>query len=178
MYASNNLTMRAVERRDCEPLRVAHNASLEYLSDPTFVTESMQEAWFASLGGGASRRYVIDSEAGLTAFVRIDNRDTVNRTACIGLDIMPNLRRQGWGAKCFALLLRYCFSELNTNMVWLWTAAFNTAARKLYLKMGMEQVGRLPEGLYRGGAYHELLLMCLTREQWLSQKSENEHGSG
>lgn len=168
MYTQDDLTMRCVAECDLEALRLMHNdpSTLSMLTDATPVTPAMQQAWFKSLGGGASRRYVIEDALGLAAFVRIDGLDMQNGNACIGLDVMVERRGCGLGTRCLKLLLRYCFSELRLHLVWLKTAEFNSVARHLYEKLGFLQAGRLPQALFRGGQYHDLLLMALTRQDW------------
>jgi len=168
MYERDGLTMRAVERRDLEPLRLMHNhpSTLGVLTDTTFVTPAMQEKWFESLGGGGSRRYVVEDAEGLVAMVRIDGLDTRNGNACIGLDVMVERRGRGLGTRCFRLLLRYCFEELRLHMAWLLAAEFNNPARHMYEKLGFVQAGRLPQSLYRDGRYWDLLLMALTKSDW------------
>ena len=169
MYERDGLTMRAVERNDLEPLRLMHNdpSTLGMLTDTTPVTPAMQEAWFDSLGGGRSRRYLIVDGAGeRVALVRLDELDLVNRTVRVGLDVFVEKRRQGFGTRCYGLLLTYCFEELGLEMVWLWTAAFNVAARGLYAKLGFTETGRLPGALRRGGTRHDLVCYSLRSKTW------------
>lgn len=169
MYRDAGLLMRAVEPRDLEPLRRMHNdpGTLYMLTDTTPVTPSMQRAWFESLGAGASRRYAVEDEAGaLIGLVRIDALDLVNRTASIGLDIMPHVRGCGYGRRVMGLLVRYCFEELGLRMLWLATAEFNERAQRLYARLGFRETGRLPEALCRHGSYHDIVHMALRRAEW------------
>ena len=101
--------------------------------------------------------------------MRIDEIDSVNRTARVGLDVTVENRRQGYGKRCFGLLLRYCFEELNLNMVWLLTASFNEVAQRLYRSLGFQHTGYLPQMLFRGGEYHNVEHFALLRSGWMTQ---------
>jgi diamine N-acetyltransferase len=171
MFKHDNLYMRAIEEADLEPLRQLHNhpSTLSQLTDPTFVTPAMQRRWFAGLGGGASRRYVIvevgDSADAPVAMVRIDQLDHRHGNACIGLDVAVKRRGEGLGTRALQLLLAYCFEQLNLQMVWLWTRESNKIAQGMYRKLGFNACGRLPGAIYRDGKYGDLLLMSLARPE-------------
>jgi len=172
MYKFNHMTMRSIEERDLEPLRLMHNdpSTLYNLTDVTFISQEMQKSWYKSLDKAHSKRYVIEDMFGLVAFVRIDEINSINKNACIGLDIMVDRRGKGNGKKCYDLLLTYLFDQLNMNMLWLYTAEFNEAGVHLYNKVGMEQCGTLPQMLYRDGEYHNCIVMYITKEMWKNVK--------
>jgi diamine N-acetyltransferase len=170
MYEFDNLTMRAIEERDLETLRVMHNdpSTLYNLTDVTFVTPTMQRKWFESLDRPSSKRYVVEDENDLVAFVRIDDINFINRNACIGLDVMKEKRGKGFGKRCYKLIFSYLFQQLNMNMLWLYTADFNKAGVNLYEKVGMKKCGTLPQMLYRDGKYCDCITMYITKDMWSS----------
>ena len=166
--------MRAVRQDDLEPLRLMHNDpdTLAYLSDPTPVTPETQQEWYAGIQAGRRKAYVIeDTDGRLLAFVRVSDWDEHNWTACIGLDVVTGRRGQGWGEKCYDLLLRWCFEEQGLEVVWLQTADFNARARRLYEKVGFKRHGEIPQGLYRHGRRWDLLILAMTKEEWRGKEA-------
>lgn len=152
-------------------MRFLHNhpTTLKTLTNTTFITEAAQNKWFESLAGGSSRYYVIEEDGRLIALMRLLQIDSVNHCAGVGIDVMLEHRSRGYGKRCLSLLLRYCFEELNLNMVWLLTASFNEVAQRLYRSLGFQHTGYLPQMLFRGGEYHNVEHFALLRSGWMTQ---------
>ncbi len=73
---------------------------------------------------------------------------------------------KGYGPAAFALLLEFCFGELNLHRVWLRVYDFNQRGIKAYQKLGFKEEGRLREAFYREGAYHDVIFMSLLKREW------------
>ena len=85
----------------------------------------------------------------------------------IGLDIVPTLRRRGYGRASYRMLLEYLFLHFNMHMVYLRVGEFNGQAKALYERLGFVEGGAFKEYLYRHGRYWDYILMCMTKEQYL-----------
>ncbi|MCF6296421.1 MAG: GNAT family N-acetyltransferase [Flavobacteriaceae bacterium] len=54
---------------------------------------------------------------------------------------------------------------MNMNMVYLKVASFNPNAKKLYLKIGFQETGRLPQFYYRHGKYWDYIIMSILKHK-------------
>ena len=77
----------------------------------------------------------------------------------------------GYGTDAARLILRFGFDELNLNRVWLRVYDFNPRAGRAYKKAGYVQEGIYRQALYREGAYHDIHVMSVLRDEWQAQRS-------
>jgi RimJ/RimL family protein N-acetyltransferase len=78
----------------------------------------------------------------------------------------PEDRHQGYGAEAIALILRYGFEDLNLNRVGLSVFEFNEDAISTYEKLGFRKEGRLRKAVKRDDAFHDAILMGISRSEW------------
>jgi RimJ/RimL family protein N-acetyltransferase len=78
----------------------------------------------------------------------------------------PEDRHQGYGAEAIALILRYGFEDLGLNRVGLSVFEFNEAAISTYEKLGFRKEGRLRKAVKRDDAFHDAILMGISRSEW------------
>ncbi len=76
---------------------------------------------------------------------------------------------KGYGPAAFALLLEFCFGELNLHRVYLRVYDFNQRGIKAYQKLGFKEEGRLREAFYREGEYHDVIFMGILKREWQAQ---------
>jgi RimJ/RimL family protein N-acetyltransferase len=90
---------------------------------------------------------------------------TEDRRAELGIMIGDKSRwSQGLGSDALRTLLRFGFEEMNLNRVELFTYAYNERAYAAYRKCGLVEEGRRRQALYRGGAYHDFIVMVVLRD--------------
>jgi RimJ/RimL family protein N-acetyltransferase len=93
--------------------------------------------------------------------------DLKNRKAVFGILIGDkNYWSKGYGTDATRTLLRFAFEELGLNLVELEVYDFNPRAMRAYEKAGFKRVGVHRQGLYRGGKFHDEILMGILREEW------------
>lgn len=168
---TERLTIKLMERRDLESLRVLHNADdvLLKLSDPAHISEAQQEAWFGSASTSkTSRRYVarLRSDDTVIGMFRIDAIDFVNGNAFVGCDIAPQFQGQGYASEFYKYILDYLFGACRLHRVELVTLEDNARAIKLYTKLGFVREGARREALFRNGTYKDLISMGLLSSEW------------
>ncbi len=73
---------------------------------------------------------------------------------------------QGFGTEVTRLVVNYGFTELKLNRIQLTASAPNVGAVRLYEQAGFVREGVLRQAAYRGGAYHDRILMSLLRSEW------------
>ena len=109
---------------------------------------------------------VIDGDPciGSTGLHKIDWR---NRCAELGIVIgKRDYLGKGYGKEAVDLLLGFGFNELNLHRIGLQVFDFNERAIRSYRKSGLVEEGRLREAFYREGAYHDIVFMGLTEEEF------------
>ncbi len=73
---------------------------------------------------------------------------------------------KGYGTDAVRTLVAFAFEEMNLNRVELAVFDFNERAIASYKKCGFVEEGRRRQALYKGGEYHDVLVMGVLREEW------------
>ena len=172
MYIYKDIAFRTIDKEDLKILRHLHNDQSTFLNllDIDFIDENSQNSWWENLHKNKNdKRYVIvDAEKPkeILGRLRIQNINFLHNNCEIGMDILPKYRRQGFGSKCYEMLLEFLFLHYNMHMVYLKVADFNPNAKRLYEKVGFEATGYFKDFYYRHGRYWNYILMCLTKKQY------------
>ena len=170
MFSHGKTTMRPVEERDLETLRLMRNdpSTWTMLRDIEHVTAEEQLDWWANLQGDEHRAYYVveDGQGNFVGMIRTTDIDRLNRSVCVGADVAPALRGQGWGTAIYDMLLKWCFAFQNCHRVWLCVMDYNTAGRKLYEKMGFKVEGCHREAVFRDGQYVNEIVMSILEDEY------------
>ena len=101
---------------------------------------------------------------GSTGLINLDWR---NRSGELGIVIgKRDYLGKGYGKEAVDLLLGFGFNELNLHRIGLQVFDFNERAIRSYTKSGLVEEGRLREAFYREGAFHDIVLMGITEEEF------------
>ena len=73
---------------------------------------------------------------------------------------------KGYGSEVMRLLFQHGFATLNLNRIWLRVHADNPRAVRVYEKVGMTHEGCYRQGIYKKGAFVDVLLMSILRSEW------------
>lgn len=73
---------------------------------------------------------------------------------------------KGYGSDAVRTLVAFAFEEMNLNRVELAVFDFNERAIAAYRKCGFVEEGRRRQALYKGGQYHDVLVMGVLREEF------------
>ncbi|PRQ08124.1 GNAT family N-acetyltransferase [Enhygromyxa salina] len=73
---------------------------------------------------------------------------------------------KGIGGAATRWMVDVGFAQLNLNRVSLSVLASNERAQRLYAQVGFVEEGRLREGQYKGGHYHDVVCMSVLRREW------------
>jgi RimJ/RimL family protein N-acetyltransferase len=97
----------------------------------------------------------------------LHNLDWKNRAAVFGIFIGDkNYWNKGYGTDATRTLLRFAFEQLGLNRMELEVYDFNPRAIRAYEKAGFRRDGVRRQALYRDGAFHDIYLMGILREDW------------
>ncbi len=171
MFSLNGkVSMRQLDQTDLEWVRSLRNdqSTWSNLGNPLMVSDSQQEDWFSGLSKDRFRMYfVVQSSELPIGLIRFTQIDWVNRSICIGADVHPKWRSQGYGKQIYDLIIAYCFNQLNMNRIWLLVTEYNEAGIALYKQKGFVQEGRMRQAIYRDGKYWDYILMGLLKDETL-----------
>ncbi len=108
-----------------------------------------------------------DKPIGFVAHWRPTPMDTGNHWLAIGIGDREYWG-SGYGADALRILTRYGFSHLALHRFTLSVFEYNARAIKAYENAGFKLEGRVRESFQRDGRRWDLLVMGLTREDWLA----------
>ena len=168
-FAHKGLFFRLPTREDLEAIQNLRNDEFTWihLSDPLPVGPADQRSWLESVGWKGGKMYFVvhDQEHPFIGLARMDSLDSRNRSLRIGLDVVTELRDQGYGTRIYEALKYYAFDHLNVHRLWLCVLATNKRGIHLYEKVGFKNEGRYREAIFRYGKYVDYVLMsCLEPE--------------
>ncbi|MBN1428237.1 MAG: GNAT family N-acetyltransferase [Anaerolineae bacterium] len=90
-----------------------------------------------------------------------------NRSADFGIVVGEKAYwGRGYGSDATRILLGFAFQEVNLNRVQLEVFDYNARAIRSYEKVGFAREGVRRQALFREGAYHDIILMAILRDDW------------
>ncbi len=95
--------------------------------------------------------------------------DLHNRSAHIGLALLPAARGRGYGSETVRLLTGYGFDVLGLHRIQLETLVSNAAMLSAAEKVGYHQEGTLREAVWLLGQFTDTVVMGQTADQWRRQ---------
>ena len=99
---------------------------------------------------------------GQCGFIKINWK---NRTGELAILIgEKDYRGKGYGADAIRVLCRFGFEEMNLRKIKASVFDFNAPALRCYEKCGFVREGMLQREIYREGAYHDVVQLCLFRD--------------
>ena len=126
------------------------------------------DQWFGGIANDNSRVvFTIRAkpDVRLMGYIQVINIQPIARTAEMGILIGdPKDRGHGFGQEAVRLALDFCWRDLNLQRVALFIIGENPAAQNAYAKAGFEVEGRLRRGAYVNGAFRDITVMGILRE--------------
>ncbi len=175
MIYAKRIRLRAAEREDIPMFAAWLNDPevVQFLSMNLPMSRAEEENWFDQMLKSPKAEHVLVIEAqtesgwkpiGNTSFMDIN---WVNSHAEIGIFIgEKDYWNRGYGRETMKLMLRHGFQTLNLNRVYLKVFDENVRGIRAYENAGFVHEGRLRQDLFRGGQYHDLLIMSVLRTEW------------
>ena len=140
-----------------------------------YINEEVDERWFNAYMDRRSttvRCAIVEADKPDTilGLVSLCDIDSHNRSCVFHIMIGDkNARGKGMGTFAVTEILRHAFEDLNLNRVELTVLPDNEPALALYRRAGFQQEGLLRQQVYKNGAYRDMILMSILREEWLSR---------
>ena len=116
------------------------------------------------------------NEDKLIGTVGLENYDSINRTATLGIFIGDkDYRSTGYGTEAIRLVLDYGFNYLNLNNIKLDLMSFNERALKCYKKCGFKEYGRRRNCKFINGKYYDSIEMDILAEEFKDSYIKNKN---
>jgi RimJ/RimL family protein N-acetyltransferase len=80
-------------------------------------------------------------------------------------------RGKGYGTEAVELLIRFGFTDLNLNRIYLHVFSTNERARRTYQRVGFLSEGKLREAAFIDGEYVDMDVMGLLKREYLNQRA-------
>ncbi|HAG43193.1 MAG TPA: GNAT family N-acetyltransferase [Clostridium sp.] len=136
-----------------------------------YTLEETEEYVSAIATQSNAKGYIIEYKetnqaVGIISLINIDYK---NRSAECIIDIgAKEMWGKGIGTAAISLILEFAFNELNLHRIYLQVFSFNERGIKLYEKMGFIHDGKLRQALYRNGSWHDIVIMSILKNEYLS----------
>ncbi len=173
MYTGKLVQLRAYETKDIE-------AAKNYINDPELkhylmpgvpfpMTLSDETKFIEGISAFKDNySFAIDTlEGHYIGGCGLNNVDWKNRVAMVGIFIGDkDYWGKGYGSDAMTVLIDFIFNEMNLNRIMLNVYGFNERAIKSYEKCGFAKEGVLRQALFKGGQYHDEVIMSILREEY------------
>jgi RimJ/RimL family protein N-acetyltransferase len=167
--------LRPIEAEDARLLSRGENDPIVreslFLALPVSLTNEQEKVEQYIKSKDAIVLVIVEKETnkaiGQTAFFRIDY---ISRAAVFYIAILdPACWSKGYGSEATKLMVDYAFKTLNLNRIQLHVCAENSAAIKIYERVGFIKEGVLRQAMFRNGNYVDFWVMGILRSDWLEK---------
>jgi len=164
------LTIRPTEIDDASQVAacidsVAHERSFLGNTKGFSVDQTREFIEFVNNIGG-TQLVVLDGDAIVGWCDITPNPDEgLNHTGRLGIGLLPQYRRQGWGTKLVSEALKLAFRK-DLERIELEVFASNVGAIKLYQNIGFSKEGCKPEARKLDGLYDDIIMFGLLKKNW------------
>lgn len=127
--------------------------------------------WLASLVGNARQRvFVVMHDAAVAGIVSLNAINLAHRSADWAFYLDPALQGKGLGSVVEFWLLDHAFNEVGLEKLNCEVLASNAAVVKMHQKFGFAIEGVRRENILKDGVRLDVVLLGITRGEWLAQR--------
>ena len=173
MLVGGKVVLRPLEREDLSLLAAWRNnpQARPHFFNPYPITISGQDKWYdAYLARRDALVFIIQDKQDNRSLgsIGLDHIDHLNQSAEYGrvLIVDADDRQQGYALDASIALLRYAFTELNLNRIYLEVFADNEPAVRLYERCHFQREGLKRQAIFAGGCFRDVLLMSILRPEF------------
>ena len=178
MLQGERVTLRAVERDDLPRILAFNNDVAVELAgggDPPWpqsfarvVADFERDTSGGGRDGGKGGvNFAIEADGQIIGFCGVRDVDPFGRTAELGITIGDKAYwGRGYGREAIRLVLDHAFRLLNLRRVFLRVHGRNERGIRAYRACGFVEEGRLRQHVWSNGAYDDLVLMGVMRDEF------------
>lgn len=133
-------------------------------SEPTDPLNQFE--WVQSFNDSVRYFYIYHGEL-FVGYCGLDKIHPVNKTAELGLLVGPNYRKINVGRGAVLALLKFGFTELNLNLIFIEVYA-TTNNINFWLKQGFITEGKLRQRKFWEGNYYDSIMASMTKTDWVN----------
>ncbi|MBZ0301970.1 MAG: GNAT family N-acetyltransferase [Anaerolineae bacterium] len=178
MFQGEKVILRPVRREDLPLLNQFNNdveVELAGGGDPPMpqplpmLEAEYEQSW--SKGGRDSANFVIEADGKCIGGCALFQFEATAQVCELGITIGDKeYWGQGYGRDAVRTLVHYGFQYRNLHKVFLRVHARNQRAIRAYRAVGFVEEGRLRAQVWSNGAYDDLIVMGMLREEWAAQR--------
>ena len=173
MFTGEKVKLRAYEKEDIKKAQeFINDPEIKHLLTPTvpFPITLADETKFIEGISAFKDEYSFAIETLDSLYIGgcgLNRVDWKNRSCIVGIFIGDkSYWGKGYGTDAMNVLIKFIFDEMNLNRIQLNVYSYNERAIKSYEKSGFVKEGVLRQALYKGGAYHDEIIMSLLKEAY------------
>ncbi|KAE9398794.1 acyl-CoA N-acyltransferase [Gymnopus androsaceus JB14] len=177
MFETERLHLRAVREADFENLvAIRNHPGVQQMLTPDFVVprgvnfaEKLRE-WYSSALFDA----IIETKDSheFVGFVALLNAQTKNRDAMLALALLPEFWGRGFATEVSRFIVDYAFHQLAMHRITLTVHGNNTAAIRVYNKVGFVQEGVQRKANWMDGKWQDVVWMAVLDEDWEASRQD------
>lgn len=169
-----NIKLRELEKADLEMLNSWRNDP-ELMSSLgnnfLFISGAVDAAWFENYlqnRDKAIRLSIITTpDNRYIGNVNLTSIHAINRSAEFSILIgSPQDRGKGIGREATHYMLRHAFEDRGLHRIYLSVLQENTAALKLYEKIGFKKEGVKRQDIFKNGQFHDVVIMAMLQSEF------------
>jgi RimJ/RimL family protein N-acetyltransferase len=169
---TENIELKTVEREDLELLQEIGNHSelRKYSPSSTPVNMEKQVEIFENLICSDNNIFLLICTEEPIGWINLKNIDKDSGKAEIGLRILPEHQKKGYGTEAGKKMIKYGFKQLRLHRIYSRTFSFNTAAKNLMKKLDMTHEGRHRKEEFKNGEYQDVEYYSILKHEWENPK--------
>ncbi len=169
MITQNNYWLRAVEEDDLTWMKELRNdeSTWSQLGNFVFLNEARQKQWFEKINISDKVEYLVFGfKATNLGIVRLTEIDRINRSMCVGGDILPQHRGKKHALPMYELIQKLGFDVWGMNRLWLLVLATNEVAVHVYKKVGFKEEGVQRLAILKDGKFVDYVMMSILNDEY------------
>lgn len=176
MIIGEKVHLRALTESDSAAYKswINDRKLVQYNATYTPISDINHNEWFSSVTRNADIAIFSIIEATANSLIgscSLRHIDHLHKNAELQIRIGKATKRgAGLGTEAVFLLLTHAFNDLNLNRVYLNVFSDNQRAIHAYKKSGMTIEGELRQACFINGAYQNVIVMSILRDEFITKK--------
>lgn len=173
MINLGDFSLRTIQESDLEWIRAlrSNESTWSNLGTFAFIYDLTQKSWFESLENKKSAEYLVYCKKNKNiGIVRLTDIDKINRSMCVGGDILPSVRGKGYAKNMYQLIFKLGFEEMGMHRLWLFVLDTNERAKHIYADVGFKVEGSQREAIFRAGKFHDYTMMSILEKEYFKSR--------
>ncbi|KAE9398100.1 acyl-CoA N-acyltransferase [Gymnopus androsaceus JB14] len=177
MFETDRLRLRAVREADFEDLIALWNDDrIQKMLSTDFVVPlgAKLEKLVREMSSSALFYAIIETKDSheFVGFISLWDAQTKNRDARLGMALLPSFWGRGYATELLRFVIDYAFRQLALHRITLNVFGNNTAAIRVYNKVGFIQEGVQRKANWGDGKWQDVIWMAVLDEDWEASKQD------